>query len=64
MLEASDFLNAEDEMPLKDWSQLDQLGLCARYEENRERGQRPEPANWKGEIPEFRQIEWRPDRGN
>jgi hypothetical protein len=55
-LSVGDFKSA-DGQPLKNWSQLDQLGLCARYEE-RVRGQRPRPAQWKGDFPQFLRIEW------
>ncbi len=46
-----------DGATLKDWSQIDQLGLCAQFEE-RERGSRPEPAKWMGDIPKFHRLEW------
>ena len=39
------------------WLQLDQLGICARYEE---RGLKvpAAPATWHGELPEFHRLEW------
>ncbi len=55
-LSPADFVSA-DGTPLSNWSQIDQLGLCARYEE-RERGQRPQGANWKGDLPTFHRVEW------
>ncbi len=46
-----------DGATLKNWSQLDQLGLCAQFEE-RERGKQPQPAKWMGDMPAFHRLEW------
>ena len=45
-----------DGAALKNWSQLDQLGLCAQHEE---RGKSPESAKWAGDFPQFHRVEWR-----
>ena len=42
--------------PLKSWSQLDQLGLCAHYAERGRPGQAP--PIWKGPAPKFMRLEW------
>ena len=56
-LSLADFKDA-DGNTLTSWSQLDQLGLCASYEE-KARGERPQPAQWNGNFPAFHRIEWR-----
>jgi dienelactone hydrolase len=53
----ADFKNADGQSPAN-WQQIDQLGLCARYEE-RVRGQSAQPATWNGEMPVFERVEWR-----
>lgn len=55
-LTVADFKDS-DGNALSSWSELDQLGLCAYFEET-ERGQRPKPAEWNGDFPEFHRIEW------
>lgn len=55
-LSAADFKTG-DGATLKNWSQLDQLGICAQHEE-RERGKQPEPAKWMGDMPKFHRLEW------
>jgi dienelactone hydrolase len=55
-LSAADFKTG-DGVTLKNWSQLDQLGICAQHEE-RERGKQPEPAKWMGDMPTFYRLEW------
>ncbi len=40
------------------WGRLDQLGLCAEFQQN-EHDQRSEPAKWNGGLPTFRRLEWR-----
>jgi dienelactone hydrolase len=55
-LSAADFKTGEG-VTLKNWSQLDQLGLCAQFEE-RERGKQPQPAKWMGDMPTFHRLEW------
>ena len=52
----SDFRDAEGH-PLADWRQVDQLGICAHFEEQ-ERGRRPHATAWNGEQPEFVRVEW------
>lgn len=54
-----DFRDTEGNAPTS-WSQLDQFGLCAKYQE-RERGESPQPASWKGDFPVFLRIEWIPE---
>lgn len=56
LLDASDFHDG-DGHPLANWRQLDQLGLCAHFEEQ-ERGKRPQPRKWNGNVPTFQRIEW------
>ena len=55
-ISAADFKTSEG-IALTNWSQLDQLGICAQHEE-RERGKRPESAKWNGDIPQFHRLEW------
>ncbi len=56
LLDAADFKCTAGGAPLKSWSQLDELGLCAYYVE---KGQPPKPARWRGPAPEFKRLEWR-----
>jgi dienelactone hydrolase len=54
----SDFKNITDGMPLKNWAELDQLGLVAKATI---RGAKPvEVAGdpWQGSKPEFKRLEW------
>lgn len=52
--DAKDFTSKDG--PLKSWSQLDQLGLCAHFTE---RGSpRTDPPLWKGPAAEFERLEW------
>ena len=53
-LSAADFTTS-DGIALANWSQLDQLGICAQHEE-RERGK--QPAKWNGGFPQFHRVEW------
>lgn len=55
-LTIADFKDS-DGNALSSWSELDQLGLCSYFEET-ERGQRPKPAKWNGDFPEFHRVEW------
>lgn len=55
-LRMADFKDSEGAV-LSRWSQLDQLGLCAHFEEVK-RGDRPQPPQWKGDFPQFHRIEW------
>jgi hypothetical protein len=55
-LTVADFKDS-DGNALSSWSELDQLGLCAYFEET-ERGQRPKPAGWNGDLPQFHRVEW------
>jgi dienelactone hydrolase len=59
-LQAADFKDANGNSPAN-WQQLDQLGICAHYEE---RGlKRPaSPATWHGELPKFHRLEWQKER--
>ena len=56
-LNLSDFKNAQGVSPAN-WQQIDQLGLCAYYEEH-ERGKHPQPTQWHGALPEFQRVEWK-----
>jgi hypothetical protein len=57
VLEAADFKStAADGAPLKSWSQLDVLGLCAYHQE---KGQPAKPPRWNGPAPEFIRLEWK-----
>ncbi|MCB1275732.1 dienelactone hydrolase family protein, partial [Prosthecobacter sp.] len=55
-LSPADF-KTSDGVALANWSQIDQLGLCAQFED-RQQGQRTQPANWKGPAPEFLRVAW------
>lgn len=55
-LSPADFKTSDGEA-LANWNQIDQLGLCAQFED-RQPGKRSQPANWKGEIPTFHRAEW------
>lgn len=57
VLSPGNFKDSEGQT-LATWSQLDQLGLCALFQQN-ERGKRSEPAKWNGELPKFHRLEWR-----
>ena len=55
----NDFKSTTDGASPKSWAEMDQLGLCAKYEV---RGPVPrvlaaEP--WRGEQPVFKRLEWR-----
>lgn len=57
VLAAADFKNtAADGAPLKSWSQLDMLGICAHYEE---KGKPSKPLRRNGPVPEFKRLEWK-----
>jgi hypothetical protein len=54
----SDFKNITDGMPLKNWAELDQLGLVAKATI---RGAKPVEVAvdpWQGSKPEFKRLEW------
>lgn len=55
-LSPADF-KTSDGTTLVNWNQIDQLGLCAQFED-RQPGKRPEPAKWNGDFPEFHRVEW------
>jgi dienelactone hydrolase len=57
-LSPSDFKDSEGQA-LNAWSQLDQLGLCAHFEQD-ERGPRSETAKWNGDLPSFHRLEYAP----
>ena len=54
-LEAKDFTSANG--PLKSWSHLDQLGICAHNPERGNSG--TPPPRWSGPAAEFVRLEWR-----
>lgn len=54
LLEPKDFSSKDG--PLKSWSQIDQLGLCAHFTERQ--AQAKSPPIWKGPAPEFMRLEW------
>ncbi|MCX6907968.1 MAG: dienelactone hydrolase family protein [Verrucomicrobia bacterium] len=56
LLDAADFKSTVAGAPLKSWSQLDLLGICAHYEE---KGQPSKPVRWRGPTPEFKRLKWR-----
>lgn len=56
----SDFRSPVDNQPLRDWSQLDQLGICAYHQERRQ----PNPApvrTWQGTPLKLLRVEWQPN---
>lgn len=53
-LSAADFTTS-DGIALANWSQLDQLGICAQHEE---RGKQREAVKWLGDMPTFHRLEW------
>jgi hypothetical protein len=53
---AADFRSAEG-VPLENWRQADQLGLCAHYVVDKEKERAPAPS-WKGDFPTFHLVEW------
>lgn len=55
-LAAADFKDS-DGNALTGWSELDQLGLCAQFEE-KERAKTAEPVKWSGDPPQFHRLEW------
>ena len=54
VLEAKDFTSADG--PLKSWSEVDQLGICAHFAERAKATKGP-PA-WNGSAPKFVRLEW------
>lgn len=57
-LAASDFKNTADGQPLKSWSQLDVLGVCAHDPESA-KDSRATVRRWNGTEPEFLHLEWK-----
>ena len=55
-LTTADFKNTDDGAVLTNWTQLDQLGLCAYFSP---KGQPKDVLKWNGAPPEFFHIEWR-----
>ena len=55
-LRVADFKDANGDSPAN-WRQLDQFGICARYED---RNARPSaaPPQWQGDLPTFHRLEW------
>jgi hypothetical protein len=56
-LDVADFKNTADGAPLKSWSQLDQLGLCAYHGGGK--GAPAQVRSWKGKEIEFLRLEWK-----
>ncbi len=57
-LDVADFKSAADGAPIKSWSQLDQLGLCA-YHNEPGKGPPAQVRPWKGKEIEFLRLEWK-----
>lgn len=55
-LSPADF-KTNDGTALANWDQIDQLGICAQFEDGAG-GQRSAPAKWNGDFPQFRRVEW------
>ena len=62
MLDLHDFKCVSDNATPKDWKQVDQLAVCAKYEiRSRKPGVKPKviAANpWQGPKPVFKRLEW------
>ncbi|HIL25235.1 MAG TPA: hypothetical protein EYG19_07530 [Verrucomicrobia bacterium] len=62
VLNLSDFKCVSDNAAPKDWKQVDQLAICAKYEvRSRKSGVKPKvvAANpWQGPKPVFKRLEW------
>jgi hypothetical protein len=55
VFELSDFRGLKDsDDPLKSWSQLDLLGMCAGFKDGRGK----QSSQWRGPAPEFVRLEW------
>jgi hypothetical protein len=59
MLGLSDFKCTTDGAPPKNWAEMDQLGICAKYEVRRPRQMVLAAEPWRGEQPVFKRLEWR-----
>ena len=55
----SDFKCTTDGAPPKNWAEMDQLGICAKYEVRRAKRRVLAAEPWRGEQPVFKRLEWR-----
>ena len=58
-LGSNDFKSTTDGVSPKNWAEMDQLGICAKYEVRRPKGKVFAAEPWKGGQPVFKRLEWR-----
>ena len=60
LFDLAEFKSSKGKSP-KDWTQLDELGLCAKYELRPRGGERKSfgDGKWKGDLPKFVRLEWK-----
>ena len=58
-LDLGDFKSTTDGSSPKSWAEMDQLGICAKYEVRRPKGKVFAAEPWKGGQPVFKRLEWR-----
>jgi hypothetical protein len=54
----SDFKSPTDGASPKSWAEMDQLGICAKYEVRRPKRRVLAAEPWRGEQPVFKRLEW------
>ena len=52
------FKEAQSGAALQTWAELDQLGLCAKYQVKRGKAKTFPETPWKGPRPKFIRLEW------
>jgi hypothetical protein len=55
----SDFKSTTDGVSPKSWVEMDQLGICAKYEVRRAKRRVLAAEPWRGDQPVFKRLEWR-----
>ena len=55
----NDFKCTTDGAPPKSWAEMDQLGICAKYEVRRPKQMVLAAEVWQGKPPVFKRLEWR-----
>ena len=54
----SHFKCTTDGAPPKSWAEMDQLGICAKYEVRRPKRRVWAAEEWQGKAPVFKRLEW------
>ena len=57
-LSPADFKEVQTGTALPTWAEIDELGLCAKYQVKRGKAQTLPGKPWKGPRPKFIRLEW------